>query len=235
MIGQKFAHLCVAESAGSNKRGDRLWKCTCDCGNTTIVKTNNLRSGRIKSCGCKKKGPKRNDDIIGQRFGRLMITGFSHSDACRASIYDYRCDCGEIGKVRKHHLMNGKTRSCGCLSVDRLWHGYKEISGSYWYRLQIGAKERSYIFDITIEEVWDIFEKQSRKCIFTGLPLAFSKSFKSKEQTASLDRINPDLGYVRGNVQWVHKEINMMRGKRTVDEFIKWCKLVAQKKDEIDV
>lgn len=29
-----------------------LWKCICDCGNETIVRTNSLTTGNTASCGC---------------------------------------------------------------------------------------------------------------------------------------------------------------------------------------
>jgi hypothetical protein len=40
---------------GKDKHGNMLWLCKCDCGNTTIIPTNKLTSGKTKSCGCLKK------------------------------------------------------------------------------------------------------------------------------------------------------------------------------------
>lgn len=51
----QFGLLKVVGPAG-NKRTkyglQRLWLCICDCGNTTIINTGNLRSGNTRSCGC---------------------------------------------------------------------------------------------------------------------------------------------------------------------------------------
>ena len=47
LIGQKFGRLTAMEYAG-----DGRWKCVCECGNTTTVKTHKLRIGHTKSCGC---------------------------------------------------------------------------------------------------------------------------------------------------------------------------------------
>ena len=52
MIGKKFGKLTVIEDAGRSPRRYILWKCRCECGNETIVTSNNLRSGNTKSCGC---------------------------------------------------------------------------------------------------------------------------------------------------------------------------------------
>lgn len=49
--GQKFGRLTVLEEAG-RRNGAVLWKCQCDCGNITEVRTGHLRRGAIVSCGC---------------------------------------------------------------------------------------------------------------------------------------------------------------------------------------
>ena len=51
--GQRFGRLMVKRYAGSQRGA--MWECTCDCGNTTIVKASNLRRGNTTSCGCVKR------------------------------------------------------------------------------------------------------------------------------------------------------------------------------------
>lgn len=56
LSGQRFGRLTVVERAGTkvtpcgSKR--TLWLCKCDCGNTTITATQELKKGDTKSCGC---------------------------------------------------------------------------------------------------------------------------------------------------------------------------------------
>jgi hypothetical protein len=53
LLSQKFERLLViaeAEPVGKNKR--TAWLCQCDCGNQKVVKTEELKSGDTKSCGC---------------------------------------------------------------------------------------------------------------------------------------------------------------------------------------
>ena len=52
ITGQKFFNLKVINRVGSDKRGESIWKCQCDCGNITNVLASNLKSGNTKSCGC---------------------------------------------------------------------------------------------------------------------------------------------------------------------------------------
>lgn len=54
LTDRRFGRLLVVERAGS-KDGNAAWRCNCDCGNTVVVKSNNLLSGNSKSCGCLEK------------------------------------------------------------------------------------------------------------------------------------------------------------------------------------
>ena len=118
------------------------------------------------------------------------------------------------------------------------WSGYKQITGTYMSQLKTGAKTRGLDFDVSMQYLWQLFVDQDKKCAFTGLDLTMDyNSTKIRtgglcENTASLDRIDSSIGYIEGNVQWVHKDINMM--KRTYDEnyFIKMCKLVANNRSK---
>lgn len=52
--GKRYGRLTVLEKAKS-ENGIVLWKCLCDCGEITYVRSNNLQSGGVKSCGCLRK------------------------------------------------------------------------------------------------------------------------------------------------------------------------------------
>jgi hypothetical protein len=47
----KFNMLTVVEHVGYQGRM-KLWKCKCDCGKESVVRTSNLTSGHIESCDC---------------------------------------------------------------------------------------------------------------------------------------------------------------------------------------
>lgn len=52
-IGQKFGKLLVIDECKErDKYGQVKYKCICDCGNTTYVKSCHLVSGHTKSCCC---------------------------------------------------------------------------------------------------------------------------------------------------------------------------------------
>jgi len=53
ITGQRYGRLTVLGPA-ANVNGRTAWKCRCDCGNETVIRTNRLRSGHTASCGCMK-------------------------------------------------------------------------------------------------------------------------------------------------------------------------------------
>lgn len=146
-----------------------------------------------------------------------------------------KCECGLIKSVLGSRLRTGDSLACKscsgkrtsskrCGSQHPLWTGYGEISGNYWSHMLRHAKNRGYVVEITIEEAWTLFLAQDRKCALSGVELKFGK-----DQTASLDRIDSSIGYVTENIQWVHKDVNWMKGEMPDADFISWCRLVADR------
>lgn len=52
MIGKKFGKLTVMSLLDERKHGQKVYSCVCECGNTSVVLSANLRKGNSTSCGC---------------------------------------------------------------------------------------------------------------------------------------------------------------------------------------
>lgn len=133
------------------------------------------------------------------------------------------CLCGETA-IRMKSAIKRRKHSC----IAKKYTG--EISGSKWNNIYYGAVQRKIPFEITPEYAWDLFVKQERKCALSGLPLTLPKSnreFNTGFTNASLDRINSSIGYIEGNVQWVDKDVNMMKQYLEQGKFIGLCKKIA--------
>ena len=61
LTGQRFGRLIALEVVGKNSKNESIWKCQCDCGNTTEVLMGKLVHGRTKSCGCYRRDFKKYD------------------------------------------------------------------------------------------------------------------------------------------------------------------------------
>ena len=62
-------------------------------------------------------------------------------------------------------------------------------------------------------------------CALSGEELSFGVG--RMRGTASLDRIDSSKGYVKGNVQWVHKDVNFMKRTLNQQTFVNWCKKIT--------
>ena len=50
--GRRFGRLTVISRKENTKNNISQWECQCDCGKTTIVRSDHLIHGDTKSCGC---------------------------------------------------------------------------------------------------------------------------------------------------------------------------------------
>lgn len=175
---------------------------------------------------------------IGEKYHRLLALERTDNDEKGRTKFRFKCDCGKEIIKYASHVYTGRTRTCGCQQWtsgknNKLFKGCEDITGDWWHNHVLrscngSSKTRKpKEINITVQDGWELFEKQNGKCAYTGLDLMFGKT--SKNNTASLDRIDSNRGYIKGNVQWVHKDVNFMKRTFPHEYFIKMCKLIANK------
>lgn len=130
LVGQKFGKLTVVSlNKEKTKNGHYYWNCICECGNIAVVSTSNLLNKnpqkRVISCGCYKKqltSERFSAKIEGQRFGRLTavkrVGTQIQGNGDKKSLWLCICDCGTEIEVIAKNLLNGNTKSCGCLESN---------------------------------------------------------------------------------------------------------------------
>lgn len=59
-------------------------------------------------------------DLVGQRFGRLVVIEEAGLDKHRSVLYRCKCDCGIEVTVSSNSLRRGNTTSCGCYHKERV-------------------------------------------------------------------------------------------------------------------
>ena len=91
------------------------------------------------------------------------------------------------------------------------------------------ALKAEYEFSITAKEVWHLYLAQGKRCYLSGLPVYFKRDQdKGYMQTASVDRIDPLLGYTTNNIQILHKRVNRLKAVMNNKEVIEWCNIIAK-------
>lgn len=80
-------------------------------------------------------------DLTGQRFGRLVVVCDTTARAQNGEVvWLCLCDCGGYSSIPMTSLRLGRTKSCGCLSVDALTGNRrrrKNITGKRFGRLLV--------------------------------------------------------------------------------------------------
>lgn len=101
------------------------------------------------------------------------------------------------------------------------WNGVQDISRTYISSCKNGAKRRGYEWQVSDDDLWNQWLIQNETCALSGIKLIHGVN-------ASLDRIDNSIGYVKGNIQWVDKQINKMKSDFDQAEFKELCRLVAE-------
>lgn len=57
-------------------------------------------------------------DMIGKKFGRLLVLERAENDKYGNAFWDCKCECGNVVRVKGQSLRRGHTRSCGCLQRE---------------------------------------------------------------------------------------------------------------------
>jgi hypothetical protein len=140
--------------------------------------------------------------------------------------YEVRCSCGKEQPTDCYNLEKGISTRCYDCSMKGThgsnnpnWKGTSVISSSRFTRMKRQAKERGIEFLLEIQDFEDKLLDQNYICALTGMELT--------KETWSLDRIDSSKPYEVENIQWVHKDINIMKNKFEENYFIEMCKKVA--------
>lgn len=172
-------------------------------------------------------------DMVGMRFGLLLVSARVASTARGQSRWECKCDCGSTKIVVGSSLKRGATKSCGCARAESIGkaktthgqHGTRahKIWTSMIQRCR-DKNQQSYAYygarGITVCDAWQTFDGFARDM----LPIPFDG--------ASLDRIDNDKGYSLDNCRWVTRA-DQHRNKRsnrlvTIGEETKiladWCR-----------
>ncbi len=189
-------------------------------GQTTVYTY--LRKYSIKTTGS-------TQNLVGKTFGYGTVVRYIGKDK-HCNLWLLKCECGKEYTAITGHLNRGRPVSCGCRNKTNPIHkSYKCIPGWFFRRIEKAAENRSVLFNVSIKDLYDKWQKQNGKCALSNIPLTISPVEKGKViTTASLDRIDSSKGYVKENIQWVHKHINVMKLNHVQDYFIELCKAVAE-------
>lgn len=113
----------------------------------------------------------------------------------------------------------------------------QHIDINYLHIYKYSPASKKYGFNITVNELKELWIKQKGKCLFTEKDLMIPNHYKDLKKeicTASINRINHKIGYEPNNIQFVYKPINQIKWKLSNSQFINMCKKISNYQTELE-
>lgn len=135
LSGQRFGRLVVLGVSDKPRAKHTFWNCLCDCGTVVAVLGASLANGNTQSCGCYNKeriSETHSINLLGQRFGRLLVVSRGTKDAHGNILWNCLCDCGVNYVVSGASLRRGATQSCGCYKRERASEVHSGANSHLW-------------------------------------------------------------------------------------------------------
>lgn len=185
-------------------------------------------------------------DLSGERFGRLVVGARAPNKHGRTA-WNCLCDCGTGRVVTSRPLIDGRTKSCGCLRVESSRRGATKLiaegrgpvpfqyedpeQGPINHAIHIyenNAQKRELEWALSDEECRRLFSDPCAYCGAKG-----SNKGRKGFMYNGIDRVDNTRGYEEGNVVPCCKPCNKAKGTMSEAEFREWIFRVYQYSCEI--
>ncbi len=236
ITGQKFNFITVISVFGYDPQQRLMWNCVCDCGKNFVAKSNNLRTGNTKSCGCRKYSSSLKP-LFGKKFGRLTVTNkYPTINKKGVAHWECICDCGSIIAVTTGHLQSQHTKSCGCLLIEFSKENIKKLNGKKGKEHQrwnntLTEKDRAERRNSLPSKIWrkSVYKRDNYKCDICGitpnkLNAHHLNSWKYNKELRF--DVNNGITLCVKHHKAFHSSIKGMKGKCTSLQYFLWKDLL---------
>lgn len=183
---------------------------------------------------------------IGDKFNKLIVIEFIGKNIHGHKRFKTICDCGNFTETLGSHLIQGNTKSCGCLHIQNHLKpkgvaAYKRL----FTRCKKGSKRKSkiYEFHLDLDQFIKIIKQNCYYC--NSVPIKYNPylkkdgNFRDKPMTNftierswvyinGIDRLNNNKGYTLENSVPCCIPCNEAKMDRSFEEFINHAKKITE-------
>lgn len=144
-------------------------------------------------------------DLTGRKFNRLTVVRYVGKNKSRQSRWDCVCDCGKMHQSTGTHLQYGDVSSCGCQRKNNKSGFIDGRTGSPEYTSYHAAKKRC---NPKFKDKWPDYGGRGIEFRFTSFEEFLAEVGPRPEPKFeySLERIENNGHYEKGNVKWATKK-----------------------------
>ena len=139
----------------------------------------------------KKKRILKFEDVLGKNYGNLTVISEAHRKGKQHKEVLCLCVCGKSFISRISPILDGRTKSCGCIrNTKHKMSGSPEYAS--WHSMNMRCKDGrdDYYLNVKVCDRWkDSFE-------------AFYEDMGPRPEGTTLDRIDGNKGYYKDNCRW---------------------------------
>jgi hypothetical protein len=165
-----------------------------------------------------------------QRFGKLVTVRIAGRGKSGHILWHCKCDCGKTRDVPASHLMDGDTKSCGCLmNWKARFLPDREYLVQYLFRnYSQTAKQRGYGWELSESLFASLIFQNCHYCdqppnngniVRRGCVLYYN----------GIDRVDNTLDYTDDNVVPCCKDCNQMKSDRPLKAFLAHIKRILER------
>ncbi len=184
------------------------------------------------------------NEHIGKKINKLTILRIVKRDVNpeipesrkRRNLYECECDCGNITIIWPAKLLKGKTKSCGCYTIENFikrnkskkLHDGESAKRSLIRSYKSNARNKGYTFNLTDDECTFLFKQNCHYCNAVPRLRKRHSSQSSGYLANGIDRMDNNIGYEIDNVITCCSECNYKKGAQSFTDFTNWINRLVQ-------
>jgi hypothetical protein len=169
-------------------------------------------------------------DLVGQRFGLLVVTAFVEVVKHGHTVWECVCDCGETHRARAGMLKRGNVRSCGCFRRGPNWNrSGNKTHGQTFLKTEDGRRAVTPLYATWSSMIQRCTNPKAKNYKWYGARgvticerwMTFANFAEDmgpeRPDGLSLDRIDNDLlvdSYSKENCRWATQSMQVRNSRR---------------------